>query len=85
MSGSMRQMNSRKRREAKLVILKRQGGTCLLCPATVDLTFHHIIPISKGGSRTQMENLCLMCEACHGNVHGKPGWTGIQHEGSTST
>lgn len=32
---------------------------------------HHIIPISKGGSKTDWKNLEALCDTCHGKEHDR--------------
>jgi len=45
----------------KLEVWKRDGGKCVICGATTDLHFDHIIPFSKGGSSTTGDNIQLLC------------------------
>lgn len=39
----------------------RDGGKCILCEATDELHFDHIIPYSKGGSSLLASNVQLLC------------------------
>ena len=45
----------------KLEVWKRDKGQCVLCGATVDLHFDHIIPYTKGGTSLRAENIQLLC------------------------
>jgi hypothetical protein len=47
----------------KREVWKRDGGRCAQCSASVNLHFDHIIPWSRGGSSTQVENIQLLCAA----------------------
>lgn len=42
---------------------------CANCGATDGLHIHHIVPLSLGGTNRRT-NLCVLCEECHGKVHG---------------
>ncbi len=39
----------------------RDQGRCVVCGATEDLHFDHIIPYSKGGSSWRVDNVQLLC------------------------
>jgi hypothetical protein len=45
----------------KLEVWKRDGGKCVICGATEELHFDHIIPVSKGGTSLTAENIQLLC------------------------
>lgn len=47
----------------KLAVWKRDGGKCAMCGSTANLHFDHIIPWSRGGSSTNVENIQLLCAA----------------------
>ena len=47
----------------KLAVWKRDGGKCAQCGSNVSLHFDHIIPWSRGGSSTDVENIQLLCAA----------------------
>ena len=48
----------------RVQIITDQGGTCLRCGTTEDLTIDHIVPRSQGGSN-QSDNLQVLCEPCN--------------------
>lgn len=50
----------------------QQEGRCLLCGEPVIDRYHHLVPLSEGGSDT-LENLSGLCLACHAKVHTDPG------------
>jgi hypothetical protein len=45
----------------KLQVWKRDGGQCVVCGATDELHFDHVVPYSKGGSSLVAENVQLLC------------------------
>ena len=45
----------------KLHVWQRDGGRCVVCGATDNLHFDHIIPYSKGGTSLLAENIQLLC------------------------
>lgn len=45
----------------KLEVWKRDGGKCVICGATDELHFDHIIPFSKGGTSLKADNVQLLC------------------------
>lgn len=45
----------------KLEVWQRDGGRCVMCGATDELHFDHIIPYSKGGTSIKAENVQLLC------------------------
>lgn len=45
----------------KLEVWKRDGARCVMCGATDNLHFDHIIPYSKGGTSIKAENVQLLC------------------------
>ncbi len=58
-------------------VLKKQNFECYYCDSKIsvgDATWDHVIPKSKGGTRSP-ENLVLACKPCNsrkGDTH--PGW-----------
>lgn len=49
--------------------IKQRDGGCVECNATEDLTVHHIIPLSDGGTHHE-SNLVTLCLDCHKELHG---------------
>jgi len=47
----------------KLAVWKRDGGKCATCGSKIELHFDHIIPWTRGGSSTTVENIQLLCAA----------------------
>lgn len=45
----------------KLEVWARDGGKCVVCGATDELHFDHILPFSKGGTSLMAENIQLLC------------------------
>jgi len=45
----------------KLEVWKRDGGRCVICGATDELHFDHIVPYAKGGTSLVAENVQLLC------------------------
>jgi 5-methylcytosine-specific restriction endonuclease McrA len=59
--------------ELKQEIYDRDGNTCKLCYSEIkekEKQVHHIIPVSENGLDT-LENLILLCNQCHTEVHKK--------------
>jgi len=47
--------------EVKLEVWKRDGGKCIVCGATDELHFDHVIPYSRGGTSIVSGNVQLLC------------------------
>lgn len=45
----------------KVEVWKRDDGKCVICGATDELHYDHIIPYSKGGTSLRAENIQLLC------------------------
>jgi len=45
----------------KLAVWQRDGGKCVICGATDELHFDHVLPYSKGGTSIKPENVQLLC------------------------
>lgn len=54
------------------------GLSCCNCNSTDDLEYHHIMPISLGGSDTN-KNIACMCGKCHRLLHGYKDDSYINH------
>jgi hypothetical protein len=44
------------------------GKQCCNCHKTTDLEYHHIVPLSLGGSN-ELSNYCCLCYECHALIH----------------
>ena len=51
-------------------ILLEKHNKCDKCGRTIGLEVHHIIPVIKGGTDS-IENLEVLCDICHREVHYK--------------
>lgn len=47
--------------QVKLEVWKRDGGKCVVCGATDELHFDHVVPVSKGGTSLVADNIQLLC------------------------
>lgn len=45
----------------KLEVWKRDGGKCIICGASDELHFDHVVPFSKGGTSLVADNVQLLC------------------------
>ena len=58
-------LNAERRRliptQVKLDVWKRDNGKCVICGATDELHFDHILPFSKGGTSLTADNVQLLC------------------------
>ena len=64
--GDNSQMESAVRRRiiptsVKREVWERDGGRCVICGATDELHFDHIIPFSRGGTSLKADNVQLLC------------------------
>jgi len=52
-------------------VLRKQGNMCALCKEMLPYEKaegHHIIPKSKGGTKSE-ENCMMLCTPCHNFIH----------------
>ena len=56
-------------KDYKEYIHAQQNGICLLCGCARIDNYHHIVPLSKGGSDTP-SNIAGLCDRCHHGAHG---------------
>ncbi|MEW5977625.1 MAG: HNH endonuclease [Acidobacteriota bacterium] len=45
----------------KLEVWRRDGGKCVICGATDELHFDHVVPLARGGTSQLAENIQLLC------------------------
>jgi 5-methylcytosine-specific restriction endonuclease McrA len=45
----------------KVEVWKRDGGRCVVCGATDELHFDHVLPYSRGGTSLVADNIQLLC------------------------
>jgi len=60
-------------------ILERDNYVCQNCESNNNLEVHHIIPISKGGDKSD-ENLCTLCFDCHINIAHRETTSDVNYE-----
>ncbi|WP_162562887.1 HNH endonuclease [Orientia tsutsugamushi] len=62
--------------KSRQILWRRQKGKCLVCFDLIDngesVHVHHITPIRCGGT-DHINNLCLLHENCHRQVHSNRG------------
>lgn len=58
------------RLELKKQILEHCGTVCANCGSDRDVEYHHIVPLSNGGS-IRPSNVVALCTICHLKAHGK--------------
>lgn len=57
--------------EAQIKAIIARDRHCTGCAAGADrCEIHHIVPWERGG-RTDIDNMCLACSACHHNIHDR--------------
>ncbi len=57
--------------EAQVKAIIARDRHCTGCAAGADrCEIHHIVPWERGG-RTDIDNMCLACSACHHNIHDR--------------
>ena len=56
----------------QILVYERDGGKCVKCGSKEKLHFDHIIPVSKGGSSTDL-NIQLLCQRCNLKKHDSIG------------
>ena len=45
----------------RIEVWNRDNGRCVICGATNELHFDHVLPYSKGGTSVKAENVQLLC------------------------
>lgn len=50
---------------AKDLVFERDGGRCINCGTTYNLSYDHIIPFIYGGASSDADNIQLLCSSCN--------------------
>lgn len=53
----------------KVAVYARDKGRCVKCGSNKNLHYDHILPFSKGGSSTTIDNIQLLCATCNLKKH----------------
>ena len=53
----------------KVSVYARDKGRCVKCGSNKNLHYDHILPFSKGGSSTTVDNIQLLCAKCNLQKH----------------
>ena len=53
----------------KVAVYARDKGKCVKCGSNKNLHYDHILPFSKGGSSTTVDNIQLLCAKCNLRKH----------------
>jgi 5-methylcytosine-specific restriction endonuclease McrA len=61
---------SKEWKETRQKVLKRDDNECQACGSDEDLHVHHIMPVSAGGSRYDLDNLVTLCDTHHREWEG---------------
>lgn len=57
--------------------LRKTGAVCANCGSAESVEWHHIVPLSKGGTNN-LSNIVPLCRRCHFGAHQKV-WKGEAH------
>lgn len=49
----------------KIAVATRDAGKCRSCGSAYELQYDHVIPFSRGGSSTDVNNIQLLCGRCN--------------------
>ena len=55
--------------DVKVAVYARDKGRCVKCGSDKNLHYDHILPFSKGGSSTTVDNIQLLCAKCNLKKH----------------
>ena len=55
--------------DVKVAVYARDKGKCVKCGSDKNLHYDHILPFSKGGSSTTVDNIQLLCAKCNLKKH----------------
>ena len=68
-------MKPSQKKKLRQQVLERDGGRCLTCGATTDLTIDHIVSLARGGS-DEIDNLQTLCRSCNSRKNAGEGKRG---------
>ena len=66
-------MNLRKEfesQEFKDILKQKLKEECVNCESKFNIQYHHIIPLSLGGTN-KITNIVPLCEHCHNKIHNR--------------
>jgi hypothetical protein len=63
-SGDAKTLRQQIPEDVRIAVWRRDGGACVRCSSRDRLEYHHIVPVSRGGSNT-VRNIELLCEVCN--------------------
>ena len=60
----------------------KPGEVCVNCESSINIQYHHIVPLSLGGTNN-IKNIVPLCEECHSKIHNQKNihWRQLQKEG----
>ena len=58
-------------------VWERDGGRCVECGSTSDLTFDHVIPLALGGAGNIAGNIQILCARCNAQKGVHIGWSQV--------
>lgn len=58
-------------------LLNKLGNKCVNCGGVTHIEYHHIVPLSNGGTN-KLSNIVPLCVECHYNAHKKTNADGIK-------
>ena len=60
----------------------KPGDVCVNCESSINIQYHHIVPLSLGGTNN-IKNIVPLCEECHSKIHNQKNihWRQLQKEG----
>ena len=53
----------------KSLAYDRDGGCCVNCNSSYDISYDHIIPYSLGGASSDVDNIQVLCRSCNSSKH----------------
>jgi 5-methylcytosine-specific restriction endonuclease McrA len=56
-------------KHTKALAYDRDGGRCVNCNSSYDISYDHIIPYSFGGASADADNIQVLCRSCNSSKH----------------